>query len=455
MAATAAASSDVSEGPVLNLINKRLRALRKKLNRITQMEEAIAQGKPINKEQEEVLRSKPAVVALIDELDKLRQPLAQAVAEELSLSTQRLHLSPSDSAADDTETNNDNDNNINNNYKSTASSSDEQNRNDESDLGLVEDLLNLLYFGSLFDVKSQGDFTATMLTRTHERGCCLTYDYVTDDATDLLGERDLDSISLLGGLLMSRPVDSSLSHKNALLRCIEHAKLWLAKSDRPIDSNANLTYLALRERLNKIMASDYFTTSPEMKAPVEVAAGNYASFQVPITGPTQVEGSVAQFQHQDQDAGDFQGQEIGDDESSPVDELQKDEVETESAAEVVSGQHEHIPSQAELEHNEVDSQSKAQQYNPRRPYQNQRGGRGGGGGGRRGYFNGRGGRGSGRGGGPYQNGRNQYYEQPGNYYPRNHYNNRGRGGRGGGQSYNNHGSVVQGGHAPADVGVRS
>ena len=28
---------------------------------------------------------------------------------------------------------------------------------------------------------------------------------------------------------------------------------------------------ALRERLNKIMASDYFTTSPKMKAPVEVA----------------------------------------------------------------------------------------------------------------------------------------------------------------------------------------
>ena len=69
---------------------------------------------------------KPAVLALIDELDKLRQPLAQAVAEELSL---------------------------------------------------------------------------------------LTYDYITDDATDLLGERDL-----LGGLLMSRPIDSSLSHKNALSR---------------------------------------------------------------------------------------------------------------------------------------------------------------------------------------------------------------------------------------------
>ncbi len=45
------------------------------------------------------------------------------------------------------------------------------------------------------------------------------------------------------------------------------------------------------------MASDYFITTPEMKATVDVAAGNYASFQVPITGPKQVEGSVAQFQH--------------------------------------------------------------------------------------------------------------------------------------------------------------
>ncbi|KAF7809190.1 glycine-rich protein [Senna tora] len=80
-----------------------------------------------------------------------------------------------------------------------------------------------------------------MLTRTHERGCCLTYDYVTDDATDLLGEKDLDLISSLGSLLISRPADSSLSHKNALQRCTEHAKLWLAKADQPIESNADVT----------------------------------------------------------------------------------------------------------------------------------------------------------------------------------------------------------------------
>lgn len=438
----ASVASEMSEGPVLSLLNKRLRALRKKSNRILQVEEAVAQGKPINKEQEEMLRSKPAVSALIDELEKLRQPLSQALSEELSLAAQRHQLSSDSAPATD--------------LGQTPDDHPHESSDDRLDVGVAEDLLNLLYFGSLFDVKSQSDFTATMLARTHERGCCLTYDYVTDDATDLLGERDLDLISALGGLLISRPVDSSLSHKNALQRCIEHAKHWLANSDLPIEPNSDVSYAGLRERLHKIMASDYFTTTPEMKAPVEVAAaaaaGNYASFQqMPMTAPTQVEGSVTQFQQTAQDAENLEGLEIEDDESSLVEELQKDEREMENA-EVVSVQQEQIKSQSELEYNEIDPQSKAQQYIPRRAYQNQRGGRGGG---RRGYSNGRGGRVSGRGSGSYQNGRNQYYEQPGNYYPRNFYNNRGRGGRGGGHSYNNHGSAVQGGHAPADVGVRS
>lgn len=205
------AASDVADGPVLSVINKRIRALRKKFNRILQMEESLSQGKPLNKEQEEVLRSKPTVSALIDELEKLRQPLSSAVKDEITLSLE--------------------------DHPNQKSDESQPRLNDV----VVEDILNLLYFGSLFDVKSQNDFTSTMLTRTHERGCCLTYDYVTDDATDLLAETDLDLISTLGGLLMSRPADSSLSHKNALQRCIEHAKLWLANADQPIEPDAHVT----------------------------------------------------------------------------------------------------------------------------------------------------------------------------------------------------------------------
>ncbi|KAF9673499.1 hypothetical protein SADUNF_Sadunf10G0030600 [Salix dunnii] len=419
-------TSELTDGPVLSLITKRLRALKKKQNRILQMEESIAQGKPINKEQEDVLRSKPFVSAAIDELEKLRQPLSVAVSEEIELAAHRLNPKPDSTVVP------------------------------EASNEMMEDLLHLLYFGSLFDVKSQNDFTATMLTRTHERGCCLTYDYVTDDATDLLGERDLDMISMLGGLLISRPGNTSLSHKNALQRCMEHAKLWLANSDQPIDSTTNVSYAELRERLKKIMASDYFTTTPEMKAPVEVAAaaGNYVPFQVPFSVPVQVDDSVAQYQPKEQETESFQ-HETGDDQSSSTEEPQKDEQETVNLAEVVPDQEEQgKPSTVEVDHNQRELEPEKQYVN-RRNYQNQRGGRGSGNGGRRGYSNGRGGRSGGRGVGGYQNGRNQYYDQPGNFHQRNYYNNRGRGGRGGGHTYNNQGLTGQSGHAPADAGVES
>ncbi|KAK7274692.1 hypothetical protein RIF29_15789 [Crotalaria pallida] len=435
MAATASFNNDVvssSEGPVLNLINKRLRALRKKLNRIAHTEESLSQGKPINKEQEEVLRSKPSVLASIDELEKLRNPLQTALSEELALAAQTL--AP----------------------QNTSSEEEEDKPNDAAaGAAVVEDILNLLYFGSLFDVKSQSDFASTMLTRTHERGCCLTYDYVTDDATDLLREKDLDLIASMRGLLISRPADSSLSHKNALQRCIEHAKLWLARADQPIEANADVTYAGLRERLSKIMSSEYFTTTPEMKATVEVAAaaaaGNYSSYPVEV----EVEGSDSQSQGKDEGTANFHGHGSGDDQYDPEGEHQKDEVQAENAVEVVSVEHDQTVPLVDGEHSQQDVEAKEQQHYHRRGYQNQRGGRGGSGF-RRGYSNGRGGRGGGGGRG-YQNGRNQYYDQqPGNYYPRNYNNSRGRGGgRGGGYSYNNHGPGGQVNHVANDVGVQS
>ncbi|VFQ66722.1 unnamed protein product [Cuscuta campestris] len=95
----AAAALEVMEGPVITVISKRIRALRKKLNRISQMEDSISNGKALNKEQEETLRSKPSVIAGIEELEKLRQPLTAAVDEEISLAIQRHQVSVSKSEA--------------------------------------------------------------------------------------------------------------------------------------------------------------------------------------------------------------------------------------------------------------------------------------------------------------------------------------------------------------------
>jgi hypothetical protein len=210
-ASVAAAAAEATDGPVLSVISKRLRALRKKHNRIVQMEESLAAGKTLNREQEDVLRSKPVVVAVIDELERLRTPLVAAVSEELA----SRPAPPPTSAA-------------------TSSSAD----SDSS----VQDLLALIYFGSLFDVKLHSDFLATMMARTHERSCCITYDYVTDDAADLLAETDLDEVSALAALAASRPADAAgVSHRDALQACAHHARLWLRRAQESIHPDSGIT----------------------------------------------------------------------------------------------------------------------------------------------------------------------------------------------------------------------
>ncbi|MCL7030302.1 hypothetical protein MKW94_000588 [Papaver nudicaule] len=430
--------SNSTDGPVLNLMNKRLRALRKKHNRIVQMEEAVSQGKPLNKEQEEVLRSKTAVVALIDEYEKLRQPLHTAVQEEILFSqAQSNHHHRVSEEAEETQKPNPN--------------------NSEEEEHRIEKLLDLVYFASLFDAKSQNDYASIMLTRSHERGCCITYDYVTDDATDLLAERDLDSIVELGSLVISRPTHSGVSHEKAFNNCIQHAKRWIMNSDEPIEPGSDVTYAGLRKRLNKIKASDYYTIAPEMKAPVEVAAAaeKFVPCQIPVESfdPSESENAFQHYQQQDEETTNFQGQETGADQSSPVEVHHEEESEMSNPAGVaLVQQQDRIKLDAEAEEqSQRDVESNEETTNQRKSYPNHRGG--GYGGRRGGYPNGRGGRPSrGGGGGGYQNGRGQYYEQPGNYYPRNYNTRGGRGSRGGNGGYasNSHGSTAYTSHAQAD-----
>uniref|UniRef100_A0A7N0T5K0 Uncharacterized protein n=1 Tax=Kalanchoe fedtschenkoi TaxID=63787 RepID=A0A7N0T5K0_KALFE len=258
------------------------------------MEDSVAQGKVLNKEQEETLRSKTAVLAQIVELEKLKQLLAVAVAEEHAVTVKKYLESEKEKEAAATV---------------SAEEGHVEVEEDESAVGVVGDVLKLLYLGLIFDTKTQSEFTSTMWTRTHERGCCLTYDYVTDDddAVDVLGEKDFYFILQLGSFLTSRPTDSSLSHKDALERCVEHAKLWLTKTEQPIGPDTSITYAGLRARLNKIMASEYFITTPEMKALVDVAAataGNFVSYQVPAQGSNVTglsEGTVSQYEDQMKD----------------------------------------------------------------------------------------------------------------------------------------------------------
>lgn len=283
------------DGPVLTMMSKRLRALKKKFNRILQIEENKRQGKTVNKEQEDVLKTKIAIAALIDEYEKLRQPLMTAVKEEvaerekelLAATLEREKEEESEVAeqvaegelegevngvVDDVEKVVEVQANGGENGPAVAaeaqeldvsapqsqivSGSDEEKpaeveeesivTENESAVqenvfseGDVADLLKLLYFAHLFDVRSQGEAPSLVWTRVHERSSCLSYDFVTDDTTTPLIEGDLDALSLFGSMLTSRPPNETLSHRDALQRCIEHAREWLRNSDRVIQLDAH------------------------------------------------------------------------------------------------------------------------------------------------------------------------------------------------------------------------
>lgn len=284
------------DGPVLTMMSKRLRALKKKYNRILQIEENKRQGKTVNKEQEDVLKTKIGIAALIDEYEKLRQPLMSAVKEEVAEREKELLAATLERKQEEdgsgceggeheaaavvaivgseqsgevegeevekvVEIHENGDENgtiaeaslqeldVSAPQSQEVTGSEEEKsaevekesivRENESAVsqenvfseGDVADLLKLLYFAHLFDVRSQGDAPALVWTRVHERSSCLSYDFVTDDTTTPLIEGDLDALSLFGSMLTSRPPNETLSHRDALNRCIEHAREWLQNSD--------------------------------------------------------------------------------------------------------------------------------------------------------------------------------------------------------------------------------
>eukprot|EP00250_Pteridium_aquilinum_P008816 c18232_g1_i1 orf=318-2000(+) len=523
------------EGPVLSMMSKRLRALKKKYNKILQIEESRVQGKVINKEQEEVLKTKIAVAALIDEYEKLRQPLLVAVKEELVEREKELMaaaLRRDEGGEDESMAGEEKDAEVvdasqpkptgevrkESEVQGSAVSSSEnvglnadklekapgavssvvelEHAHDASSGfkqqyassgaadGNIADLLTLLYFAQLFDVRSHGEASSSVLwTKAHERSSCLSYDCVTEDETSPLLETDLDDLSLFGSLLTSRPPNATLSHRDALQHCLEHAKLWLQNSDALIREGLDLTYVRLRERLNRILSSEYFTMIPELQTVTQqMATAEYAS-QLLIHKPDGAPGSddaTVYFSPQEPTSqqppyqfgehyptqplaanasSETSGADFG---SNPSEMGNEDKTTKVDSCALPVDERQPLPNGVQQEHDgtrsadsslqEGSQEQEGQQQQPShvpnvtvgpRGHQGPKGGGRGpnvpGTGGRgRGYANGRGGRtGGGRGG--YGNGwSGQYYDQgQGGYYPRN-YNGRGggRGMRGGSSSYN-------------------
>ncbi|XP_037419038.1 uncharacterized protein LOC119283707 [Triticum dicoccoides] len=361
---------EIKEGPVLSVVSKRLRVLRKKQNRIAQMEESVAAGKMLNQEQKELMHSKPVIAALIDELERLRIPLSTALTKELST------------------------------VPAPAASSSSFG----SDLS-IQDLLALIYFGSLFYVKSPNEFIATMVACKNERSSCITHGYIWDDTVDLLVENDLDAVSAVAALAAARPSSADgVSHHDALQACAHHARLWLTHAVAPIHPGSSVTYAAVRSKLDRIMASDYYT------APA--VAGNHGAeglqAQMSMTDSPEapsLKETLAAENHKEDEEDSSHATEIDNDHQSNAADVQNVDGKT-----LVNPRVEYRVAEAEQEKFDVKEQDqmyaepkKRQFQHPRQSCQNQRGGDRGW---RGAYPNGHSGHGGSRGmGSRYENGR--------------------------------------------------
>lgn len=211
--------SNDSTSPVVALMNKRLRNLRKKLVRIQGVEASQAEGKSLNKDQQELLASKAAVEVLIDEYEKLQKPLTDALKEEVGsrgkevAEAQAAAKAAEEKLAEERE-------------KAESAEAAKAAENE------VEEVLKLLYFAQLFDVRSQQESSMLTFMRVRERQACLSYDYNESS----LDEEDLDAIAQLGKLLTSRT--QNVSHQAALRMCIDTARSWLAGQSESIGGDS-------------------------------------------------------------------------------------------------------------------------------------------------------------------------------------------------------------------------
>lgn len=338
-----------AEGPVMVMMSKRLRALRKKANRIAQIEEARSNGKSINKEQEEMLRSKPSVLLLIEEYERIRAPLQASVKEELAdaekaFLTQALQQRAAAAAAESEAAAQAQKESLEGSGDNDAARSEDGGEGsdgrkaEESQVGVPEveagedaglrdmvdsndvvKLVELLYFGALFDIKvAEGagipgsEMEVLRWRREQERNSCLSYDVVSDDdATPPLTEQDLDAISALSRLLTIRSSNSG-NHREAVQRCVEHVTKYFQGAEEPIDESLQLSYSQVKDWLRRIVMSEFFTrrvldVNPEVAA-AAAASGQFVSEalpepQVPEVGGqpyTAGEGATAHYAPQEQ-----------------------------------------------------------------------------------------------------------------------------------------------------------
>lgn len=233
-------------------VARRVRYLRKKLDRIATAEHKAAEGKELTKEQAELINSRQAVQGALDELHhsfpkleaaSVRDREAHSCRQYANTREQKLQTEPEDESAN----------------SSDHSHAAPVPANWHQAQPAVHELLPIIYLGFLFDSTASSSDWSHM--KQHEREACKSYMEST------ISDRELDMLVETVRLLTQRSTYAFVSHEEALHSCASHANKLLERSKdvlplRVPTAQEQMTYADIRAYTDAICSSDFFTIEP-------------------------------------------------------------------------------------------------------------------------------------------------------------------------------------------------
>ncbi|CAD7704961.1 unnamed protein product [Ostreobium quekettii] len=243
-------------------VARRIRAAKKKLSKVGDIESALTTGKAINDDQRKCLDAKIGLDAVLEELHKLEPLLQGSVNLEVqaakSAGREEALAEAAEAAAAREEQRS---------HTSRAGASTQTGGEESADE--VARMVDLLYVSNIFNCRGEEE-------RHHAFEAFLSMQ--SNDEGKQVGLEDLEVLSDYGRTILTGGVDGSSSHKDALERCKAAAAEYIKATE--LDEETGFPVHRVRATLECIQGSQFFEGSAGALAEVmqqEVIAAQAAA----------------------------------------------------------------------------------------------------------------------------------------------------------------------------------
>ncbi|WZN64554.1 hypothetical protein HKI87_10g61110 [Chloropicon roscoffensis] len=271
MMATAKGAVPPTDDEISRVFKNRLRALRKKVRNVEEIEKKVKEGKSINDQQSSALQLKPVTLSLIEEVERLGKAVDEVSGKASDDGEKELEKAVKEAER----------------WRRRCEKLEKEKKEHQQRArkekpaappsasaavaaaeAAVERLLKVFYFGRLFD-------TSTGNTLAHyERAAYLGYDSLLGEDGPgpqvAMTQKHLDGLSAFAYYLSSRPMNQLLSHKQALDQCVAIAKdfvvLGTDKGKRGMEVPlSDGTFCDLQAMLDRVSKTGFYNIVPSFQ----------------------------------------------------------------------------------------------------------------------------------------------------------------------------------------------